>query len=79
MQSLPVGPVTIGPANCELVTGVNWRYMRARYPQLLRRLGDRKEVILAADLAAELARPGGQERYGAEELAQRLGIERGAM
>jgi len=48
-------PVSIGPANAELVTGVPWRYLRDRFPDLVIPIGERKAVILASDLAAELA------------------------
>ena len=48
-------PLAIGPANAELVTGVPWRYLRDRFAHLLVQLGERKSVIPAAALAAELA------------------------
>lgn len=48
-------PIAIGPANAELVTGVGWRYLRDRFPELVRHIGERKSVILARDLEAALA------------------------
>ncbi|HOU89571.1 MAG TPA: hypothetical protein PLU22_00935 [Polyangiaceae bacterium] len=37
------------------MTGVPWRYLRDRFPELVRHIGERKAVILASDLAAALA------------------------
>lgn len=51
-------PIAIGPTNCPLVAGVPWRYVRERYPHLLRPIGPGKQVILAAELEAELRRLG---------------------
>ncbi len=72
-----VAPVAIGPANAELMTGVPWRYLRNRYPTLLRSIGERKQVILARDLARELAGRDTRDEAagGVEALAAELGIE----
>lgn len=48
-------PISIGPANAELCTGVPWRYLKDRFPGLVRHIGERKAVILARDLEAALA------------------------
>jgi hypothetical protein len=69
-------PVSIGPANAELRTGVPWRYLKTRFPHLVRAIGERKSVILARDLERELAGrdPRDEAAGGVEELAADLGV-----
>lgn len=69
-------PVAIGPANAELMTGVGWRFLRTRFPELVRQLGERKSIILARDLEAALAGrdPRDEAAEDAEAYAARLGL-----
>ncbi len=69
-------PLAIGPANAELIVGVPWRYLRDRYPSLLRPIGERKSVILARDLEAALAGRDPRDEVTAadDEYAASLGL-----
>jgi hypothetical protein len=46
---------SISTANAEAVTGISWRFWRDSFPHLVRRIGERKALILLADLEAALA------------------------